>query len=135
MRWVIVTILLLWVPPVFANTAGNIGKMTGSGAIERGQETITGGDGVSIEMQDTAVTARGTMRLDFMDDTRVDLTEHARLTIDEFVYDPNTSTGKLSLKASFGTIRYASGQIAKNSRQDVKISTPTAVIGVRGTDF
>ena len=34
-----------------------------------------------------------------------------------------------------GTIRYASGQIAKNSRQDVNITTPTATIAVRGTDF
>jgi hypothetical protein len=39
------------------------------------------------------------------------------------------------MKAGFGTVRYASGQIAKNSRQNVKISTPTAVVGVRGTDF
>jgi hypothetical protein len=55
--------------------------------------------------------------------------------IDEFVYDPNTKTGVLSLKASLGTVRYASGQIAKNSKQNVKITTPTATIGVRGTDF
>ena len=39
------------------------------------------------------------------------------------------------LKASLGTVRYASGQIAKNSKQNVKIKTPTATIGVRGTDF
>jgi len=31
--------------------------------------------------------------------------------------------------------RYASGLIAKNSKQNVKIQTPTATIGVRGTDF
>ena len=55
--------------------------------------------------------------------------------IDEFVYDPNTKTGALSLKASLGTVRYASGQIAKNQKQNVKIETPTATIGVRGTDF
>jgi hypothetical protein len=65
----------------------------------------------------------------------VDVTENSKLVIDEFVYDPNTSTGSLALKASFGTVRYASGQIAKNSRQNVKIRTPTAVVGVRGTDF
>src|SRR6056300_1591469 len=52
-----------------------------------------------------------------------------------FVDDPNTNTGALSLKASLGSVRYASGQIAKNSKQNVKISTPTATIAVRGTDF
>ena len=55
--------------------------------------------------------------------------------IDEFVYDPNTKKGKLNLSAKLGTIRYASGQIAKTSRQDIVITTPTATIGVRGTDF
>ena len=49
--------------------------------------------------------------------------------------NPATKTGTLSIKASLGTIRYASGLIAKNSKQNVKIETPTATIGVRGTDF
>jgi hypothetical protein len=84
---------------------------------------------------DTVRTGRSKTSIEFIDDTRVDVTENSKLIIDEFVYDPNTSTGKLVLKASFGTIRYASGQIAKNSRQNVTIRTPTAVIGVRGTDF
>ena len=46
----------------------------------------------------------------------------------------NTKTGSLSLKATLGTVDM-SGQIAKNSKQNVKISTPTATIAVRGTDF
>ena len=70
-----------------------------------------------------------------MDETRVDLTEHARLTIDEFVYDPANDVGSLSIKAGLGGVRYASGQIAKRYRQNVKIKTPSATIGVRGTDF
>jgi hypothetical protein len=57
------------------------------------------------------------------------------LVIDDFVYDPESGEGSLGLKASLGTIRYASGKIAKNSRQNVVITTPSAVIGVNGTDF
>ena len=57
------------------------------------------------------------------------------LIIDEFVYDPNTKKGSLSLKAALGTVRYASGQIAKTTPTAVQIKTPTATIGVRGTDF
>ena len=34
-----------------------------------------------------------------------------------------------------GTVRYASGQIAKANPQQVGIQTPTATIAVRGTDF
>ena len=116
-------------------SAGSIGEMKGSGAIERDNESIEGGDGVEVQMQDTAVTANGRMRIDFKDETRVDLTEHARLLIDEFVYDPANDVGSLSIKATLGGVRYASGQIAKRYQQNVKIKTPSATIGVRGTDF
>jgi len=115
--------------------AGNIGEIKGSGVLERGKEVIDGNSGVSVQMQDTAVTANGTMRIDFKDETRVDLTEHARLTIDEFVYDPANNVGSLSIKATLGGVRYASGQIAKKYQQNVQIRTPSATIGVRGTDF
>lgn len=120
--------------PVYANI-GEISTIKGSAAIERGEEAIDAERGVGIQMEDTAVTANANMRIDFIDDTRVDITAHSRLIIDDFVYDPNTGKGALGLKASLGTIRYASGQIAKNSRQRVRIRTPSATISVRGTDF
>lgn len=116
-------------------SAGEIGSFTGSGVLERDNQIIDGGAGVGVQSMDTAVTAKGRMRIDFIDDTRVDITEHARLLIDDFVYDPNTGRGSLGLKATLGTVRYASGQIAKNSRQRVNIRTPSAKINVRGTDF
>lgn len=129
-------IFLMTASPVFANI-GEVSTVrgSGSGAIERGNDAIDAKKGVGVEMLDTAVTANSSMRIDFIDDTRVDITEHSRLVIDDFVYDPNTGTGSLGLKASLGTVRYASGQIAKNSRQRVRIRTPSATIGVRGTDF
>ena len=122
--------------PALANVdAGSIGEVKGSGAIERGKDVIEGNTGVNVQMQDTAVTANGTMRIDFIDQTRVDITEHSRLVIDEFVYDPANDVGSLSIKATLGGVRYASGQIAKRYQQNVKIRTPSATIGVRGTDF
>jgi len=90
---------------------------------------------LEILSYDTVKTGQGKTAIQFVDDTRVDVTAHSKLLIDEFVYDPNNKTGKLSIKAASGTVRYASGQIAKNSQQNVKIETPTATIGVRGTDF
>jgi len=133
----LITILIgLYMPSAaIAVPAGAIGEIKGSGAIERGKDVIEGTSGVGIEMNDTAVTANGRMRIDFKDETRVDLTEHARLTIDEFVYDPANDVGSLSIKATLGGVRYASGQIAKRYQQNVKIKTPSATIGVRGTDF
>lgn len=134
-KLVILAILLFSTPSLAAIDAGSVGSIKGSGVLERGNDVITGDTGVTVQMQDTAVTANGRMRIDFLDETRVDLTEHARLTIDEFVYDPANDIGSLSIKASLGGVRYASGQIAKRYRQNVKIKTPSATIGVRGTDF
>jgi len=118
-----------------APDAGAIGKIKGSGVLERNGAVVTGNTGVGVKSMDTAVTANGQMQINFVDETRVDITEHSRLLIDEFVYDPANGVGKLGLKASLGTMRYASGQIAKRYKQNVKIRTPSATIGVRGTDF
>jgi len=126
---------LLLIPNLALASVGEIGKVKGSGAIERGSDSLEAKTGVGIMMQDTAVTATGKMQIDFLDDTRVDITEHSRLLIDEFVYDPANDIGSLSIKATLGTVRYASGQIAKKYQQNVKIATPSATIAVRGTDF
>ena len=115
---------------------GDVIEQKGNSMIERqGGEELTVDKGTDVESYDTIKTARGRTAIQFVDDTRVDVTEHSKLLIDEFVYDPNTKTGALSIKAALGTVRYASGQIAKNSRQNIKIKTPTATIAVRGTDF
>ena len=137
MKTVIITLSLL----VFSTTQGlaSIGDVIdqkGNTKIERrGGEELMVDKGTNVESYDTVETAKGRTAIQFVDDTRVDVTEHSKLVIDEFVYDPNTKTGALSIKAALGTVRYASGQIAKNSRQNIKIRTPTATIAVRGTDF
>ena len=56
----------------------------GSGVLERGNDVIHGDKGVTVQMQDTVAQPNGTMRILLPDETRVDSTEHARLTIDEF---------------------------------------------------
>ncbi len=120
----------------FASVIGDVILHEGNAIIER-----TDGEDVDSEIDldifsyDTIKTGKGNVAIGFIDDTRVDITQHSKLIIDEFVYDPNTKTGSLSLKAALGTVRYASGQIAKTSPTSVQIKTPTATIGVRGTDF
>ena len=86
-------------------------------------------------MNDTVTTAKAKAELTFEDKTTVKLTEHSKMVIDDFVYDPKKGSGKLALNVTLGTARYASGQIAKNNPQQVAIKTPTATIAVRGTDF
>jgi len=86
-------------------------------------------------MDDTISTANAKAGITFNDNTQVQITEQSKLVIDNFIYDPNKNTGKLAIKIALGTVKYASGQIAKNDPEQVKIETPTATIGVRGTDF
>jgi hypothetical protein len=130
---------ILWCLTFSSFAAGIIGDIilhTGNAVIER-----TDGEDVDSEVDldifsyNVVKTGKGKVAIKFIDDTRVDVTQHSKLIIDEFVYDPNTKTGSLSLKSALGTIRYASGQIAKTSPTNVQIKTPTATIGVRGTDF
>ena len=136
----IIGCILLTLTTLVTNSFASIGEVTihnGSAVIDRqnGDKDIEVEKELDVFSYDTVKTGKGQVGIKFIDDTRVDVTAHSKLIIDEFVYDPNTNTGKLSLKATLGTVRYASGQIAKNSAQNVEIKTPTATIAVRGTDF
>lgn len=105
-------------------------------SIERNKQKLSGEKGSVIESMDTYVTGACVSNITFKDDTKVKVTENSRLLIDDFVYDAKKSdAGKLALKIGMGTVRYASGQIAKTNPQQVAINTPTATIAVRGTDF
>ena len=120
------------------NTWASVGKVTeqsGPTEIVRARKSISSAVNTAVEMNDTIVTARSRAELTFDDATKVKITEQSKLIIDDFVYDPKQGTGKLAMKVALGTARYASGQIAKNSPQQVAVSTPTASIAVRGTDF
>lgn len=104
--------------------------------IERNKQKLPGDKGAAIESMDTYITGGCVSNITFKDDTKVKITENSRLLIDDFVFDPKQSdAGKLGFKIGMGTVRYASGQIAKANPQQVGIQTPTATIAVRGTDF
>ena len=116
---------------------GTVSENKGSGCqIVRGKQNLSGIKGSGIQSMDTYVTTNCSSKITFKDDTKVNVTENSRLLIDDFVFDPKKSdSGKLALKVAMGTVRYASGQIAKTNSQNVDIKTPTATIAVRGTDF
>lgn len=136
MRKFVFFLCLLTTISAWANI-GNVSESTGTpGEITRGKDKVVGNKGAGIESNDIYTTKNGTVQLAFKDDTKVKVTENSRLLIDDFVFDPNKSdAGKLALKVGMGTVRYASGQIAKTNSQQVAIKTPTASIAVRGTDF
>lgn len=116
---------------------GSVNETKGTAcSIERNKQKLGGEKGTGIESNDVYVTAGCQASLQFKDDTKVKVTENSRLIIDDFVYDPKKSdAGRLAMKIGMGTVRYASGQVAKTNPQAIDIKTPSATIAVRGTDF
>lgn len=129
-------LLLLFLTNTAYAAVGTVEQNTGSAELVRSKDKISVQKNIGIEMNDDIRTGDGIVGIGFDDKTKVKIEKHSKLIIDDFVYDaskPNAS--KLGLKVTLGTVKYASGLIAKNNRQAVAISTPTARIGVLGTAF
>ena len=133
---------LLWTISIilFSTSAygaiGNVVKHKGNASVERSGEKSVLQKGSDIEFKDTVKTGKGDVGIKFVDNTNVAVSAHSALVIDEFIYDPNSRKGsKLVMNIALGTVRYASGNIAKLNNQNVDIRTPTARIGVLGTAF
>ena len=73
---------------------------------------------------------RGVTQILFRDGTNLTVGPNSDLVIDRFVYDPDTSAGELAAELGRGVLRFVGGQISKRGR--AAITTPVAVIGVRG---
>jgi len=72
----------------------------------------------------------GHAQIIFLDHSSLAIAPNSSLVIDEFVYDPDKSAGKLAVSASKGLLRYIGGKISKGS--DVTFTTPIAMIAIRG---
>ena len=137
LRIKIIAILLVLLPQLsYAAAIGNVVLQKGVTSVERkGTESGLNLDS-DIMFMDNVKTGKGEVGITFIDDTNVAVSSQSSLIIDDFVYDTNSSEcSNLVFKIALGTVRYASGNIAKLNKQNVDIRTPTARIGVRGTAF
>jgi hypothetical protein len=73
----------------------------------------------------------GKVGIAFTDGTAFDLSSNARMVLNEFVYDPNSTSNSTLLSLTKGTFTFVAGNIAKTG--DMKIDTPVATMGIRGT--
>jgi hypothetical protein len=133
---IILLLLLLSLTEAKANPIGEFIQLTGPAQVDKkAGSSVDVSLGSKVESLDTIRTARSRANIKFKDDTQVAITENSKLVIDEYVFDPNRGAGKMSMKIALGTVRYASGAIAKNNNENINIQTPVATIGVRGTSF
>lgn len=116
---------------------GDVFEQSGApGEIQRENgEQLTADLNAPIVSMDTVETENGRLKIQFIDDTQVSMTEHTIVEINEYVYDPNPDNSKMALNFAQGTARFATGKLGLVPRENIAIQTPTASIGIRGTDF
>ena len=71
----------------------------------------------------------------FLDQTVITIGEKSELTIDEFIYDPQTNDGKFVSNIKSGTVKIITGQISKKNPDNLEVNVTTGTIGARGTEF
>src|SRR5258708_4001996 len=125
-----------------AKVIGHVVKTTGSASVVRNGVTIEVNNGDTVYQNDVVQTGSGsTLGLVLIDGTTFNLTANARLMLNDLTYDATVSNGSLltpvssSNSALFtlvqGATSFVAGQVAKTG--DMKIGTPVAVVGIRGT--
>ncbi|WP_108522768.1 FecR family protein [Bradyrhizobium algeriense] len=102
---------------VQASTAGQAGQANVGDLVYQGDIVVTGAD--------------GRVGINFTDGSSFNLSNNARMALDEFVYDPKSASNSTLFSLSKGTFTFVAGQVAKTG--DMKVDTPVATMGIRGT--
>jgi len=116
---------------------GSISELRGNGEVVRQGTTdkLLAELALGIASYDDVRTGNGRMAIEFLDSSVVRLTEHSKIIIDDFVYDSDPNKSKLALSMASGTARFITGRLAGIKKENIFIKTPSATIGIRGTDF
>jgi hypothetical protein len=69
------------------------------------------------------------------DDSLLSTGPNSVLSLDQYVFDPATRRGRFDASLNKGTLAVISGRIAKQAPDAMTVRTPTAILGVRGTEF
>src|SRR5260370_28602370 len=121
------------------NPRGKGVTATGSVTIERANAVVIQANvagqakvGDLVYLGDVVATgADGRVGINFTDGTSFNLSNSARIALNEFVYDPNGKSNSTLFSLTKGSFTFVAGNIAKTG--DMKIDTPVATMGVRGT--
>jgi hypothetical protein len=115
---------------------GLIKNFKGQAAVERGGEMLAAEEGLKLNQGDVIVTgADSAMGIIMRDNSVVSVGPDSRLELTEFVFNPAEKKMSFVSKMAKGTAVYLTGLIAKLDNRAMRVETPTAVCGVRGTRF
>jgi len=114
---------------------GAVSRIQGEAIGTNGSATRPLGLNSSVFLNDV-VSTNDAARLEvtFADNTRLTLGEKAKLTLDTYVFDSAAGSGTIKF-GLVGAFRFVSGQVSKLASADVRVTTPVAIVGIRGTEF
>ena len=119
-----------------AQDAGQIKTSKGSAQIERSGQKLPASVGQVVQQGDVVTTgADSSVGITFRDGSLVSIGPDSVLAIDRFVFDSTTHQGNFDASLKQGTLAVVSGKLAKQSPDAMKVKTPAAILGVRGTEF
>jgi hypothetical protein len=132
---------LLIVLVLFCNSAysqiGRISELRGNGEVlrESEEDSLRAEAELGILSYDDVRTGNGRIGIEFLDSSVIRLTEHSKIVIDEYIYDPDPSQSRIALQMASGTARFITGALGRINNDRISIETPSASIFIRGTDF
>ena len=118
-KWLLISTLLAF--NIHAQV-GEISELRGNGEILRADQTdkLLAKTSLDILSYDDVRTGNGRLGITFLDSSVVRLTEHSKIIIDEYIFDPNPSKSKMALKMASGTARFITGALGKIDKQNIR---------------
>lgn len=136
MRHAVLAALLLAAAPAIAADAGLIKVSKGEVYIQRAGTKMPAPVGTAVHAADVIVTGRdGSAGITFTDNSLVSVGPSSIFAIDKYRFDTTTYAGEFEGNLKQGKLAAVSGKMVKQSPESMKIRTPSAVMGVRGTEF
>jgi len=122
--------------PARAGEAGRVKVSKGEVQIERDGKRLPAPVGAVIQARDTVKTGPdGSVGITFQDNSLLSAGPNSELVIERFVFDSTTHKGEFDTALKKGTLAVVSGKIVKQSPESMRVKTPAAIMGVRGTEF
>ncbi|HKJ63882.1 MAG TPA: FecR domain-containing protein [Desulfopila sp.] len=113
-----------------------VSQLSGDVVIERQGEDITVVEGTRLQVGDLLKTGiDGAIGIVFNDETTLSIGPKTKISIQDYLFETDTSSFSFIIKIFKGTASYVSGLIAKLSPESARFITPSATIGIRGTKF
>jgi hypothetical protein len=122
--------------PAWATDIGQVKTAKGTVHVEREGKRIPASVGMPIQQADTLVTgADGAVGVTFTDNSLLSTGPNSVLVVDRYNFDSTTHAGRFDASLKKGTLAVVSGKMVKQSPDAMKVRTPAAIMGVRGTEF